>query len=284
MRNDDARDAAHADGTDHFVLRLCVQRARRLVQNTDGRILRQCPCDLDPLSLAAREVAPVLGELVLITARSKDDILVNVGVARRHDHLKILNGIIPHLDIGRDRVLKERHVLVDDRHRTDEHVPVDFLDGMPVEGDGSAPGLIEPAQELGQSRLAAAGASDQGDFLTRFYAEREVRDQRVAQRRVAEHDVLHLDGSRQLLVLAGLGPLLQIGVRRIAHDVVHALHLRDHLLEGLPRRDQRVGRRHEGAHKALEGHDHTCRERAVQHQIDAGAQNRQVCQRRHQRR
>ena len=276
MRDDDTGNAAHADRLHHLVLRLGVQRRRRFVQNADGRILRQRPGDLDPLPLSAGEVAPVLGESVLIAARTQDDILVDLGVPGCHDHLKILDGGIPHLDIVRDRVLKQRHVLVDDRHRPDENISVDLLDGTSVEGDASAPGLIQPAQELGKRRLAAAGAAHKGYLLTRLYREREVRDQRSAQRRVAEHDVLHLDPAHQLFVLAGLGALLQIGICRVAHDVVHALHLRNHLLEGLPGLDHGVGRRHKGAHKALEGHDHTGCEGPVQDQIYARAQHRDV--------
>ena len=55
---------------------------------------------------------------------------------------------------------------------------------MPVEGDAPAPGLVEPAQELSQGRFAAAAAPDQRYFLPRLYGKREIRDQRIAKRRV----------------------------------------------------------------------------------------------------
>ena len=155
---------------------------------------------------------------------------------------------------------------------------------MPVEGDAPAPGLVEPAQELSQGRFAAAAAPDQRYFLPRLYGEREIRDQRIAKRRVTENDVFHLYISGEFPVLIGLGALFKIRIRRITHDVVHALHLRDHLLEGLPGLDQRVGRRHEGTHKALESHDHTYCKVPVQHQVHARSQDSHIGQRSDQRR
>ena len=71
-------------------------------------------------------------------------------------------------------------------------------------------------------------------------------------------------------------PRLHIRIVGITHDIIHTLHLGDHLLHRLAGADQFVGRLHEGTQESLERHDHTDCERTVQHQVDASAQNRQI--------
>ncbi len=276
MGDDNTGDATCVNGFDDLILSPGVQGTGGLVHNADCGILRKGAGDFEPLALSAGEVPAAVQQLVEEAALTGDDIVVDAGVPGSEGDLEVLNGIVPHLDILADSVLKEGNILVDDADRAGEHIPVDILQRHAVEGNGAAPGTVEAGDQLGQGGFAAAGAPHEGDLLAGLYRHGEVRDLGLAQAGVAEGDVLQFNGAGELLVFGGLFPGLEGGILRIAHDVVHALHLGGHLLHALPGGDQLRRGSHEGGQEALEGHDHTGGKLALDDQQHAEAQHRDV--------
>ena len=257
--DDDAGDAPVADGLDRLVLRPGIEGAGRLVQNDDRGILGQDPGDLQALALAAGQVLAVFRDPAVIAARPLHDIVVDLGVAGRQDDFKILDRVIPHADVVGDGVLKQDDVLVHDRDRARKDTPGNVSDGLAVEEDLAAPGLVEAADELADGRLAAAAAAHDGNPASRLQGHGEVPDHRVRQAGIAKGDIpqLHLSGKFGVIDVVPDGLAPDIGIIRIFHDVLDALHLCAHLLDGLPRADQSRDRPHEGIEKALEDRDHT---------------------------
>ena len=170
--------------------------------------------------------------------------------------LEVLDRLIPHLDVRVDRILEQSDVLVDDADRPCKDVSVDLVHRDTVEGDRTAPRMVEPGNEFCQRRLAASRPADESDLLSRLDGHGEISDQRLAQARVAESDVLQLDRPGQFFILLALFLWSEAGVFLIGHHVIHAFNLCDHFLEGLARGDQGSGRLHKRAQVSLERHDH----------------------------
>ena len=276
--DDDAGDAALCDGVDDLVLRLRVQGGRRLVHDADGRILGEGAGDFEPLALAAGQVAAAVQQLVRKAALARVDVVENVRVARGQDDLEILDAVVPHLDIVGNGVLKQRDVLINDAHRAGKHVAVDFVQRYAPKGDGAAPGLIQARNQLGQRGFAAAGPADKRDLLAGLDGHGEVGDLRLAQAGIAKGDVFELDGAGELFILGRLRSGREAVVLSVAHHIVHALHLSDHLLKGLTRVDQGGGRSHERAQEALKRHHHADRKLAADDQQYAEPEHGEVCE------
>ena len=126
VRYDNAGNTALFNGIDYIELGFCIQRAGCLVQNHNGRVFCKNSCNLKSLSLSARKILAALGNLIIVTAVAPHDLLVNLCVPCRQDHFKILNGGIPHFDVIRDAVLKQRDLLIDHGDRPRKHIAVDL--------------------------------------------------------------------------------------------------------------------------------------------------------------
>ena len=94
----------------------------------------------------------------------------------------------------------------------------------------------------------------------------EVLDDGRLQGRVAERHVLHVDAAGQLVAAETQGLLARIArhglfrdVDLVAHDVLYALGLGLHLLNGLTQPDKLHDRRHERREKTREREHHTWR-------------------------
>ena len=148
-----------------------------LVHDEDGWVLRQHAGDLHALELPAGKVLAALQHPVLIAAVALHDILVQHGVPGGQDHLVILNGAVPHLDVVGDAVPEQSDVLIHHRQRAGEHVAVDLGDGLAIKEDLAAPGLVQAGNQLGQRGLAAARAPHEGDLLPGLKRHAEVFDQ-----------------------------------------------------------------------------------------------------------
>ena len=148
MGNDDAGKAALLDRFHQFIFRFRVQGAGGFIHNDNGRILGQHPGDFQPLALAAGKILAALGELPVESPVAGDDVVVDLGVVGSIDHFKILDGVVPHLDIVGDGILKEHDILVHHGDGAGEDAAVDGADGLSVKEDFPAPGLIQPGDEL----------------------------------------------------------------------------------------------------------------------------------------
>src|SRR6185312_14506390 len=93
-----------------------VQRARRLVQNENGRVLEQRAGDRQPLPLAARQRAAALADHGVVAARLADDELVRVGLAAGVLDLLLRGLRAADQQIVADRAV-EQHALLE--HDTD---------------------------------------------------------------------------------------------------------------------------------------------------------------------
>src|SRR5690606_349155 len=76
---DDERRPSTAESIESaldLVLGLGVERARRLVEDEDGRLLEDGPCDGDALALAAGQgSAPLTGEVVVAPRLARDELV-----------------------------------------------------------------------------------------------------------------------------------------------------------------------------------------------------------------
>ena len=186
---------------------------------------------------------------------------MDLGVARREDHLVVLDRRIPHLDIVGDRIFKQRDILIYDSQRSPENSFIDLPDRLSVKEDLTAPGLMQTRQELGERGFAAAGSADKGNALSGLKRHAEILDQGLSQRRVSERDVPHLHLAGKL----GVGYVLRSGVRLILrkridtvfHNVLDPFHLCPQLLDCLSGRDQCIGRGKKSLHIDAELRDHT---------------------------
>ena len=115
------------------------------------------------------------------TALTDHDIVIDARVACSQDHFEILNGIVPHANVLRDGIFKEGDILIDDTDRTGEDIAVDLPDRHAVKCDGTAPGLVEPGDQLGQGGFAAARPADNGNLLPRLDGQGEIGNQRGPQ-------------------------------------------------------------------------------------------------------
>ena len=77
----DTGDAAVLDSFHQFIFGFGVQSAGRLVQNDNGRILRQNPGNLQALPLSAGQVPAVFDQPALVSSGPLQDIVMNLRVA-----------------------------------------------------------------------------------------------------------------------------------------------------------------------------------------------------------
>ena len=138
----DTGDSSVADGSDDFMLCLGVQGRCSLIQNTDGGVLRHGPGYFNTLTFSARKIPAAFQDLMIIAAVPLDNIVMDTGVSGRQDHLKILNGLVPHLNIVGDAVFKKSNILIYDRNRSGKYIPVNLINGHAVIRYGPAPGLV----------------------------------------------------------------------------------------------------------------------------------------------
>ena len=87
---------------------------------------------------------------------------MHAGVFCGHDHLKVFDGLIPHLDVVPDGVFEHDDVLIHHGNRAGEDHVVQLLHGFSVEFDGSGPRFVQPRDQLGHGGFAAAAASHKG--------------------------------------------------------------------------------------------------------------------------
>ena len=81
---------------------------------------RQRPGDLQPLALAAAEVAAALLDRAAVAAGAGDDVLVDAGVPGRLDQVGVGDGGVPQGQVVAHGALEQADVLVHHRQRADQ--------------------------------------------------------------------------------------------------------------------------------------------------------------------
>ena len=103
---------------------------------------------------------------MLIAAGQGGDIVMDLRIPGSHDYFEVLDGIVPHPDIGGHGILEQDDVLIDHGHRPGHDLPGKGASWLPVKEDLPAPGLIQAGDQLGDGGFAAAGWAHQGHPLT----------------------------------------------------------------------------------------------------------------------
>ena len=150
VSNNDAGNSSVLNGLDHLVFGLGIKCRGCLVKDDDGGILCKHTRNFHSLTLTAREILAALGNLVVITAVTLHNALVELCVARRHNHFKVLDGAIPHFYVVGNRVLEKNNILVNDRKRSCKHASVNLCHWLAVKENFSTPRLIKSRNELGK--------------------------------------------------------------------------------------------------------------------------------------
>ena len=181
-------------------LDLGVERAGGLVEQQDRCVLQDHPRDGDALALPARELDAALADLRVVAAApgrvgELADEAVGLGAARGLDHLGVARVRAAVQDVVAHRAVQQRGVLRDHADLRAQAVLGDGGDVLAVDQDAPALQVMEAQQQMGQRRLARAGAPDQADPLARADVQVHVADQRLALPRlaVAEADALEAD-------------------------------------------------------------------------------------------
>ena len=211
---------------------------------------------------------------------------MQLGIPRRHDHLEVLDGVIPHFYVVCDGVLKENDILIHHGERASKHAAVDLRDRFSVKQDLTAPRLIKAGDQLGDRGLSAARSADKRHAVPGLEREVEIPDQRLGQARIAEGDIFELDIAGQLAVFRALiaAVFRKDIVVGIAHHILDPLHIGAHFLQRLSRRNERRRGGEEGGQKALKRHDHADGKAALHREEHACHQNRGAADRADKRR
>ena len=250
----------------HRALALVVQRARRLVEDDDRRVLEEHARDGDALFLPARQARAVLADRRVVAHRQRAHELVDVGLLGRGDDL-VERGVGAAVgDVLADGAVEQVHVLL---HQADAapqaragHVAhVDAVDAHRPRAH-----VVEARDERAGRRLAAARGAHERHGRAGLDAQRQVVDD-VGCAVVAEAHVVEVDGARADLQVRGAGLVLDVGLG--VEDLAEALEARRGLLKHLGEVDERLDGRRQDAD--VEGEDRQVGhvERAGRHQVAA---------------
>ena len=185
-----------------MALRLGVQRRSRFIKNQHRGVLEQCTGNRQTLPLPAGEQHTVFPNQSLIALGHLLDELVGIGIARgTADVVQRRAGQIAVGDVVGHGIVEQGHLL---RHQGDMAAQVAQrvgLDIRTVEQDMAGLMVIETRNQIGQSRLAAAGPTDQRHHLPGLHGEADVVQHWLVAARVDEIEVAHVQTSADRIAL-----------------------------------------------------------------------------------
>jgi len=273
MGDDQARAPAPPQVVVHPPFGGRVEGGGGLVEHQDRGVAGQGAGDGQALTLAAAEVAAILFDARVIATRPGHDVIVDRGVPGGRARPILGYRRIPERQVLTDRALEQDHVLGDDGQGVGEQVARDLVAGTPIECDGPRPGLVQPGDQPGHGRFAAARVPHEGDAGARFDAQREVLEQRGRQPAVAEGHAPQLHAPGQLGRRRSRGRGRWVVRERVAReridgvavDVVHAPQAGLHILDPCRQADQAADGRHERAGQDQKRQQGADRETPVHH-------------------
>src|ERR1017187_265879 len=191
-----ATQAAHivVDG----LLRGGIEGAGSFVQHQDARRSGQRARNLQPLALAAAEVAPVFLHGVIVATLAVGDVFVDTGVLGRAHQCGVRHGGIPHGDVLANACAEQEDVLVHQTQRIAQDLSSHLVPAKAVKQDLARPRLVEAGHQFRHRGLAATRTAHQRHSLPGAELEAEVRKQRFRQAAVAEGHVSQFEVAFQL--------------------------------------------------------------------------------------
>ncbi len=171
---DDHRGPAGQHGAQrglHLPLARDVEQRRGLVEDEHGGGGQERPRERDQLALPGRQPAAALADRGVVALRQRRDEVV------RSDHpgglLHVRGGRVraAEPDVVRDRALEQEVLLGDHDDLGPEHGVGQLPQVNPVQGDPARAGVVEPAEQPRDRRLARAGLADHGDRLPGRYVQ-----------------------------------------------------------------------------------------------------------------
>src|SRR5690606_387573 len=189
VRDDDRRAVLHQplERLLHGALAFRIERARRLVEQQDRRVLEERAGDRDALALAAREPHAALAEERVVALRQRANEPRGGRRARRRLDLLRARGPPAVTNGPAPRRAEEHGVL---RHEPDAAPYVgriDLHDVNAVDQDAPRARIVETKEQLERRALACAGWPDERDRLAGRDLEREVIEGRdLLPRRIAK--------------------------------------------------------------------------------------------------
>ena len=181
-----------AQPVDRFLdarLGLDVERAGRLVEHQDRRVLQDSAGERDALALAARKLAAALAGRRVVAFALGEDEFVRRGGFRRRMHFVVHRAGAPDADVFLDRAVEQAGVLEHGRDRLAQRLLRHAADVDAVDQDAAVLRRMHTLQEVDERRLAGAGRPDDGDRLAGLHLEGNVRDALPGIREL-ERDVL----------------------------------------------------------------------------------------------
>ncbi|MFO0671754.1 MAG: hypothetical protein U0235_19335 [Polyangiaceae bacterium] len=281
VRHDDARAREGLQLLLHLELGVGVERARRLVEEQDGRVIDERAREREPLPLTAGERRAAGDHRGVVAEGHLGDVLVDAG-----ELCGALNAIewerrVGERDIGADRRAEDVRLLDDDAHLLANGAEVELRERLPVVEDGAVARRVEAEEETTECGLARARATDDGDALAGAHGDRDVADHERAALGVTEAHAIEGDLALETRRRARRGLL----DRRREH-VLQAIELDPHGLKTLERAHEvhdwldeadreRVGREHEAERHRSGGNLHDSDQEEERRTHDAhGAEER----------
>ena len=212
----------------HLGLGLAVERAGRLVEEKDRRVLVDGAGDGDALALAAGEQRPCLADPGVVALGQAHDEVVRRGGLGGGDHLRLVVGLGAVGDIGANGVVEQHRILGHQRDGVAERGDGDVSDILAVDQDTALLRIEEAQREIDEGALARARRTDERHGAARRHGEAHAFEHEIV-RLIGEGDVVELDLAALQLERLGVGFLDQLGLA--IDNAEHAARRRHALLQ-----------------------------------------------------
>ena len=138
-----------------------VQGARRLVKNHNPGIADQGSSDLESLALTSGKLPSTSGQHGIIAARTGRDHLMQLGIHRGPEDLRLGDRVVPHRDVVADGPFKDRDLLIDECKAISNHASIELAPINPVNENVARPRLLQADDDAPDCRLATTTAAHQ---------------------------------------------------------------------------------------------------------------------------
>ena len=170
-----------------------VERRERIVEEINARVPDERAGDGQPLSLAAGDVRSALRYDRVEPAGHRRDESHCLGHLERGPQLLVGRIGVGVTQIAGDAAGEEIGLLGHETDSAPEQLGLDVSDVDAVHKDLAAGGIEQPRHQIQQRGLAGAGATDDGDRLTRPGAEGDVAQHRILCAGILELDVAEFE-------------------------------------------------------------------------------------------
>ena len=255
-----------------------VDRARRVIEDEDARVVQDRSCKRDPLPLPSRQGQPALADRGVITARQLLDECVCLGSPRGRLDLPLCRVRSPVGNVRAHEVREEKAIFEDDAHLAPERLQAHVAHVVTVDAHGSCCRIVEARDKVRNRRFAAATRSDDGHALAGRYLQVQAL-QHIVAAAIAKMNT----GERDLAAQRGeLDRIRSLGDRgRQVEELEDALDPRASLLADGEHACQLPGRRHELGHVGREREERPEGDRVPERKPAAEGENRHLREQRY---